>query len=193
MTLIDLYGFGESQHPDYPLKIEDYAAGVREVIREVSDGEVILIAHSFGGRVALRLAAQDPAIIGLVLIDSAGMRPRRGPCYYAKVLSYKLIKRFGGKRLPQGSEDYRLLKGSMRKTFVNVVNEGSEGDAKRVTAPTLLLWGREDQDTPLYMCRRLHRLIPSSEEVILDGSGHFSYLERPELVYRVVRAFARSV
>ncbi len=193
VTLVDLYGFGDTPHPDHPLKIEDYAEGVREIIRAAGEDEVILVAHSFGGRVALRLAANDPSISGLVLIDAAGMRPRRGIRYYLRVWSYKLGKRLGVKRLPQGSADYLALRGAMRKTFVNVVNEHSEKDAEKVTVPTLLLWGSEDKDTPPYMCRRLHRLIPSSEVVMIKGASHFSYLERPDYTCRVVRAFLRSL
>ena len=193
MTLVDLYGFGKTPHPDHPLTIEDYAVGVEELIEETGGGDVVLIGHSFGGRIAMRVASRRECVKGLVLVDSAGIIPRRGLRYYLSVGVYKLKKKLGARSLPQGSEDYRALVGPMRKTFVNVVNESSEKDAKKIVAPTLLIWGEKDRDTPLYMCRKLHRLILSSEVVVLGGAGHFAYLERAAEVARIVRAFAEGL
>ena len=193
VTLVDLYGFGKTPHPDLPLTIEDYAVGVEEVIEQTGGGDVILIAHSFGGRVAMRISARNPAVKGLILIDSAGIIPHRGIGYYLSVGVYKLKKKIGSKSLPKGSSDYAVLSGPMRKTFVNVVNESSERDAKKITVPTILLWGTEDKDTPMYMCRRLHKLIHGSEVLIFSGAGHFSYLERSGEVARIVKAFAEGV
>ena len=188
-----MYGFGETPHPDHPLTLDDYATGVRDLLDASGIEETILVAHSFGGRVALRLAAKDPRVKGLVLIDSAGMPPRRSLGYYIRVFSYKLAKRFGIEKKGAGSADYAALSGAMRRTFVNIVNTSSVADAKSITVPTLLLWGEKDADTPLYMCRRLRRLIRGSEAVVLRGAGHFSYLERAGEAYRIVRAFCRSI
>lgn len=193
VTLIDLYGFGKTPHPDRPLCIEDYALGVEEVIEKSGGDNVILIGHSFGGRVAMRLGARNDRVKGLVLIDSAGVIPRRGPIYYYRIARYKLAKRLGKVVLPRGSADYDALSGAMRKTFVNVVNESSLPDAKAITAPTLLIWGREDKDTPLYMCKRLHRVIAESRAIVFDCAGHFSYLDRPERTFRIIKAFAEAI
>ena len=193
VTLIDLYGFGKTPHPDYPLRIEDYAQGVWNLIEETGGGEVILVGHSFGGRIAMRLAAEKQSVIGVVLIDSAGVVPRRGLLYYSRVVCYKLAKKVGLSKLPQGSRDFAALSGAIRGTFINVVNENSLPDAKKIVAPTLLIWGSEDKDTPLYMCRKLHKNIADCEEVVFEGAGHFSYLECPDRSYLLVKAFAEGV
>ena len=190
---MDLYGFGKTPHPAFPLTIGDYAACVRALLDEVRAENVVLVGHSFGGRIAMRLAAENEKVAGVVLIDSAGVTPRRGIKYHLKVASYKLAKRLKLKKIPQGSEDYKHLSDVMKKTFVNVVNEGSEKDARRLTAPTLLIWGNKDKDTPLYMCRKLQKLIVGSQSIVLKGCGHFAYLEKADLVYRVLRAFRRKV
>jgi len=190
---VDLYGFGKTPHPNYPLYIEDYARGVEEVIAETGGGEVVLVGHSFGGRIAMRLAAKCPSVVGLVLIDSAGVIPRRGLGYYLRVGGYKLAKKLHLKTKMQGSPDYAALSGAIKGTFVNVVNESSLPDAKKIVAPTLLLWGSEDRDTPLYMCRKLQRTIRDCEEVVFKGAGHFSYLDRPDRSYLLIKAFAESV
>ncbi len=192
VILIDLYGFGSSPHPDYPLTIEDYAEGVRQLIRERGVESAVIVGHSFGGRVAMRLA-KDEFVSGLVLLDSAGIIPRRGPRYYFKVFSYKIGKKLHWKWLPKGSVDYEKLSGAMKKTFVNVVNESSEKDAKAITVPTLLIWGSEDRATPLYMCKKLNKLIQGSKKIVLEKAGHFAYLEHSGYVFLVLKAFREGV
>lgn len=193
VTLLDMYGFGATPHPDHPLTLSDYARGVKDLLLTLGVEDAVLIGHSFGGRVAMRLAAEESFVSALVLIDSAGIPPRRGLKWLFRVLLYKIGKTFGHPPKRAGSADYAALRGAMRKTFVNVVNTSSVPDAKRVLVPTLLFWGSEDRDTPFYMCKRLKRLIRNSEIVEARGMGHFSYLERPEFAYRVIRAFCEAV
>ena len=187
-----MYGFGKTPHPACPLTIADYARGVRELLSDISAEDVVLVGHSFGGRVAMRIAACDPRVKGVVLIDSAGIIPRRGPFYYLKVWSYKTAKKLRFRKLPKGSADYAALTGAMKRTFVNVVNESSENDASAIAVPTLLLWGRSDRDTPLYMCKKLKKLIRDSESIVMAG-GHFAYLAHTDTVCRIVRAFRERV
>ena len=193
VTLIDLYGFGKTPHPDHPLSIEDYARGVQKVVEETGGGEVILIGHSFGGRIAMRLAARGLGVRSVVLIDSAGVIPRRGLRYYVKITRYKIAKSLRGKPLPKGSADYEALSGAMKGTFVNIVNEDSLPDARRIKVPTLLIWGSADKETPLYMCKKLQKAIPDSAAIVYEGAGHFCYLERRDAVYRLIKAFAEGV
>ena len=193
VVLIDLYGFGKTPHPDHPLTIGNYAEGVASLVESLGIEEAILVGHSFGGRIAMRIAAARTFVSGMVLIDSAGAKPRRGVRYHIKVAAYKLGRKLHIAALPKGSADYRALSGPMKRTFVNVVNENSEKDASRIAVPTLLIWGTADRDTPLFMCRRLHKRIKDSEVLYLEGAGHFSYLEHPFFVMRVIRAFRERV
>ncbi len=190
---MDLFGFGKTPHPDYPLGVGDYAQGVREIMEKEKMDSAVLIGHSFGGRVALRLAAESSLVSALVLIDSAGVPPRRGIRYYSKVWLYKVKKALGLRVRGAGSSDYNRLSGAMKGTFVRVVNESNLPDCDKIKEPVLLFWGREDKDTPLYMCKKLRRRLKNSEAVVIKGAGHFSYLERPEYAFRVVRAFCKTI
>ena len=190
---LDLYGFGATPHPGYPLTIDDYANGVLELMDRKAIKEAVVVGHSFGGRIAMRMAARSDAVKGLVLLDSAGAKPHRGIKYFFKILLYKLAKALKIKSLPKGSEDYEKLSGPMKRTFVNVVNEHSEKDAAAIRVPTLLIWGSDDKDTPLYMCHRLNKLIKDSESLIMEGAGHFAYLEHPNYVFRVIKAFRERI
>ena len=188
-----MYGFGLTPHPSHPLTIENYAEGVRQLLSDLFLEDVIIVGHSFGGRVAMRVASHDARITGVVLIDSAGIIPRRGLSYHIKVVAYKAAKKLGFRKLPKGSEDYERLSGVMRKTFVNVVNESSESDARAIAVPTLLIWGERDRDTPLYMCRRLRKLIGGSESIVIKEGSHFAYLEHSDFTCRVLRAFRERI
>ncbi len=193
VTLVDLYGFGATPHPPRALSLDDYAEGILELSKKEGIEDAVLIGHSFGGRVAMRLAAKSSVASGLVLIDSAGVPPRRGPKYYRKVWTYKIKRKLGFDVAKAGSRDYAELSGAMKETFVRVVNESSLPDCDQIKLPTLLLWGSRDKDTPLYMCKKLKARLSGSEAVVIEGAGHFSYLEKPEFSVRVIRAFLKGL
>ena len=91
---LDLPGFGWSQAPLATWGIADYADHVRQLLDEIRIAKAALLGHSFGGRVAIQLAACHPERVGpLILVASAGVRPRRGPRYYARVATAKALRR----------------------------------------------------------------------------------------------------
>ncbi len=188
-TLVDFYGFGETSHPAHPLTLKDYAQSIKDIIRHYNMEDVVLVGHSFGGRVAIMLAAECPRISGLVLVDSAGIKPRRKPSYYIKVYSYKILKALGIRKLKAGSEDYRKLNPAMRGTFINVVNQDLTREADMITSPTLIVWGEKDMETPLYMARKLEAHIVNCRLNILEGAGHYSYLDNFNQFIGLLREF----
>ena len=176
ITLIDFYGFGNTPHPDYPLCLDDFINGVKEIITFYNMDEVVLCAHSFGGRVAIKLASENPKYLKkIVLVDSAGIPPKRGLKYKFKIFTYKFFKALKI-NLNFGSADYKSLDGAMKKTFVNIVNEDLTEYLQYISVPTLIVWGDKDVDTPLYMAKKLNEKIKDSGLVILHGT-HFCYIE----------------
>ena len=136
----------------------------------------------------MELAARYPHIVrSMVLVDSAGLKPRRGLKYYAKVGMHKLLRRLGLKGL-KGSSDFRVLSPIMRATFKNVVNYDQTPLAKKISCPTAIFWGRDDRETPPYMARRLNKYISDSSLFWLNG-GHFSYIEDSAKFIAILRAF----
>lgn len=187
-VLVDLYGFGSSPHPDCPLTVGDYARGVMKLMSALGIKKAVIVGHSFGGRVAIEIAAKHGEVVSqLVLVDSAGVRPRRGPRYYLKVLSAKIMKKFG--REAKGSKDYRALSGPMKKTFVNVVNYDQTPLLKHVSASTAIFWGKKDDVTKPYMARTLKRKIKRSALFWLEDAGHFSFVEQSAKFLPVFKAF----
>jgi pimeloyl-ACP methyl ester carboxylesterase len=188
----DLPGFGESDIPPTGWGVADYTSFVCQFMEEMGFRQVDLMAHSFGGRIALMMAAQQPERVRrIVLVDSAGIRPRQGWKYRIRVGLFKAVKRFAS--LPflrqhqenllawtaqrMGSSDYRNA-GPLRETFVKVVNEDLRPLLPQITVPTLLVWGENDQDTPVYQGRIMEQEIPTARLVVLENAGHFAYLDR---------------
>ena len=158
---LDLPGFGESDPPPRPWGVEDYQAFVGAFMDALEIEAPTIVGHSNGGRIAIRMAATEPVRASrLVLVDSAGIRPKRTLGWYRRVGMAKIGKyaaRFlgsPGERLRTllvgraASADY-LAAGAMRPTLVKLVNADLRPFMPSIGVPTLLVWGAQDTDTPL--------------------------------------------
>lgn len=190
--LFDFPGFGASPS-DRVRTLEDYRDDVLALMDEIGIKKAVLVGHSFGCRVGALIAAEHPErVAGLVITDGAGLRPRRGLKYCFKVFCYRLRKKLGLDVSRAGSDDYKALSGDMKKTFVNVVNRYTEAECAKIACPTLIVWGKNDTETPFYMAKRFEKLIENGETVVLDG-GHFCYIENLGVYTEIVRSFVAGV
>lgn len=197
---IDFPGFGESQEPPGVWGVEEYTRLTEKFISRMGGDICILLGHSFGGRVGILLSSRN-AISKLVLVDAAGVKPRRSLAYYYKVYGYKLAKRvyrlvlgtaraearLDRIRARRGSSDYANATPRMRAILSRCVNEDLKGVMPRIQASTLLIWGAGDTATPLSDAKVMERLIPDAGLVSFDGCGHYSFLDNP-LGFRAVLA-----
>lgn len=167
--------------------IYDYAAHVHSLLKSESIENPIVVGHSFGGRVALILAAQG-LCKSIVLVDSAGLKPHFSLRKRIKIARYhSRVKR--GKPLDgMGSLDYNNVDVGMRKVFVRIVNTHLDKLLPYIKCKTLIFWGKRDRDTPPYMARRLKRRIAGSEIVTVDG-GHYSYLDSDYKFFGCLKSF----
>jgi pimeloyl-ACP methyl ester carboxylesterase len=63
---------------------------------------------------------------------------------------------------------------------------------KLIKAPTLLIWGENDEDTPLYMGKIMENEIPDSGLVVLKGAGHYSYVDNYSQFRAVINVFLKD-
>ncbi|MCL2061726.1 MAG: alpha/beta hydrolase [Firmicutes bacterium] len=192
VVMVDLPYFGKSAPPPPHYGIYEYAETAAEFIHALSLGGVNLLGHSFGGRIAAILAAKHRIGKKLIFTGAAGVKPKRSLPYYCKVLAYKLKKRFGKVSQHAGSADYRALPDTMKPVFVRVVNTHLNKLYPKITAPSLLIWGSRDRDTPLYMAKKMRRKIPDSGLVVLQDAGHYSFLDQPYQFYAVIESFLQA-
>jgi pimeloyl-ACP methyl ester carboxylesterase len=205
VTSLDFPGFGASAEPPTAWEMEDYTAWFENFVAARGIVNPVLIGHSFGGRVSLIYASRNPAG-KIVLVDAAGVKPRRSPRYYIKVWSFKTLKSLAPlilgrkkagalierRRAKAGSADYNAASPVMRATLSRVVNEDLRRFMPLISAPTLLVWGANDTATPLRDAKIMERLIPDSGLVVFDGAGHYSFLERPAQFAAILDSFLNS-
>lgn len=194
----DLPGFGASPPPSEPLGAEGYATLVAGLLDEFASPPVI-VGHSFGGRVAVCLAAANPGRVGpLVLTGSPLVRltPGRKPSFRFR-LARRLNRlhllsddRIETMRKSRGSADYRAASGVMRDVLVRVVNESYESQLRALGVPAILLWGGDDMEVPVAVAERALGIIidggSRAELEILPGVGHLVPTEAPQALRRVV-------
>ena len=198
----DLPGFGSSEEPPEAWNVEAYCGFFCDFMDSLGIKKTALIGHSYGGRVIIKLAARESLpfeIDRIVLIDSAGIMPKRSFSYKLKVRRYKILKKILNTKLVydlfpelindwrsrQGSADYRNASPVMRACLVMAVNEDLTELLPKVRQDTLLIWGSLDPDTPLADAKVMEEKIPSSGLAVIEGAGHFSFLEKP-LVFRSI-------
>ena len=192
ITILDFPGFGESALPTQALTIYDYTDILEELLKELGVKKPIVMGHSFGGRVAIVYASRNK-VEKLVLFGAPCVRENR------KSVKESVLK--GIKKLPGmnslgeymkkfiGSEDYRNASPVMRETLVNTVNEDLSDCAKKIEAPTLLIWGTNDQAAPIEDAKKLEALLVDGALIELPGLTHYAYLEALPQVINILNNF----
>jgi pimeloyl-ACP methyl ester carboxylesterase len=200
---LDLPGFGYSDAPVLPWSVDDYVRFLLSFMQALDMKEVALLGHSFGGRIAIKLAAQHPEKVAqLILVDSAGIKPRRTAGYYLRVYWAKALKHltrflpalkdtrlFQALTSKMGSADYRGAGATMRATLVKVVNEELRDYLPHIHCPTLLVWGEKDQATPVSDAYIMKCMIPAASLEIIKNAGHFSYLDNFDAFSKIILNF----
>ena len=193
VLIIDLPGFGKSKEPDTVLSIYDYANLVHDLISNLEIKNIILIGHSFGGKIALAYASKYK-VEKLVLLASPFKSKENKINIRTKVLK-KLKKVPGLNKLEEfakkhiGSTDYKNASGIMREILVKHVNLDITEDVKKITCPTLIIWGDNDECVPVSDGKLLEKLIKDSGLIVFEGCTHYAYLERLDQLIRILNEF----
>lgn len=205
---IDFPGHGQSSRPPEPWGVPEYAEATLDVLRQLDFLPCAVIAHSFGGRIVAQLAAEDTTLFNkIILTGAAGIkkpqteesRKRSEEFKKLKALcqTAKKMKIFGAlpdimeEKLRQkyGSRDYNALDAEMRQTFVKVISLDLSDRYAKIQQPTLLIWGDQDTETPLWMGRQMEKDIPDAGLVVLEGGTHFAYLEQVQRFNKIAHVF----
>lgn len=198
VVILDLPGFGETDKLNEGWSLNDYALFVIEFMKKLNIKNPIIIGHSFGGRIAIKIASEYPKINinKIVLIDSAGIKKDQKSSVKLTIL--KILKKTFEKIAPKlvevaknkiGSADYRNASPIMKETLINLINEDLTTNLSKIKAPTLLIWGENDLDTPISDAKIMNENIADSGIVYVPNAGHFSFLDNPNLVHAVINSF----
>ena len=202
----DFPGFGGSDEPKETWGVNEYADFVIELLSELDIKKAVFLGHSFGGRVIFKLFEKGNLpfeIEKVILVDSAGVKPKKTVAQKIKVRMYKISRTVLSLKLvtflfpdalenlrkKNGSADYNAASPMMRSCLVRVVNEDLTHVFPNVNVPTLLIWGSNDDATPLSDAQLMEKMIPDAGLVVFEGAGHYSFLEQAGRCARVIASF----
>ena len=181
VTAFDFLGFGGSRCLTSAFSVSDYAAWTKEVLTRLNVEKPHVIAHSFGCRVAVKMAALEGETFDKILLTGpAGIIMKRGLAYHVKVKSYRLVKKlapaFAERKF--GSKEYRTLSPIMKESYKKIVNEDLRQDAARIENSTLIVEGEKDKTTPLAEAQVYLQNLQNGRLKMMQG-GHFAFAEHP--------------
>lgn len=211
---LDLPGHGRTAVPPAPWGVPEYAALVAAYVRANGldrQGPFPAIGHSNGGRILLTMAADDataPFFSHLVLVSPSGIQRTPTPEVRLKRAVARTL-RAPFDLLPAGptkdacldwlrhtlvwkalgSSDYNALPPTMRETFVRTVGHFVEDRLGRICVPVLVFWGDRDTDIVREQMDRLVAGLPDAGLVVMEGAGHYGYLDRMDLFEAGTRRF----
>lgn len=200
LWLIDLPGFGRSRLPKRAMSVADYAKLVACFIRKEHMTKPILLGHSLGGRIAIKLTAANSNLVDkLVLVSSAGIKPKQDNLKFLAYMSTKFIKFFipnlfnlkkkARYLLYKTLESDYLQAGEMSDTLTNILDEDLTPELPKIKNKTLLIWGEKDKSVPISFGKRMYQLIPNARLEVYESVGHFPYLENPKLFVHHLKDF----
>lgn len=199
---LDLPGFGESETPKTAWTLDDYVRFVKSFTGKMDIKPDILVGHSLGGRILLKgVSTGALSARKIILIASAGVAERNT----ARNFFLGLLAKTG--RIVTSVPPFNLLQGRLRRylyktiggdyaaagalrgTFLNIVTEDLSEAAKGIAVPALIIWGGDDDTTPVREGERLNQLIAGSTFRVIGGAGHFVHKEKPDEVSAIMRQF----
>ena len=181
VTAFDFLGQGASEPLTQPFSVGDYAEWTKDVLSALGVVRPHVIAHSFGCRVAVKMAKEGTHVFDkIVLTGPAGVILPRGIGYHVKVKCYRLVKKFAPKFAERhfGSAEYRSLSPVMRESYKKIVNEDLRACAEQIENEVLLIEGREDTVTPPAEAQAYLSVFPNARLVQMAG-GHFAFVQHP--------------
>lgn len=187
---MDLPGFGESDEPDTVWDVDMYVDFLHEVIEYFSLEDIILIAHSFGARIAIKYALRYP-VKKMLLTGAAGIQAKRGISYWIKVKTYKLLKKLS-MTPAMGSSDYKNASEVMKGVLVASVEENLQPILQDIDVETLLVWGEKDVETPLWMGKEMEKKMKNASLIVLEHEGHFAYFHCSMQFIRIAEVYLKE-
>ena len=178
---MDFPGFGKCGELREPYSVGDYAEWLYGVMQELDLRKPHVIAHSFGCRVAVKLASRDNDLFDKILLTGpAGVILKRGFTYRARVWAYRRVKRIFPRWAEKkfGSAEYRGLSPVMKESYKKIVNEDLRDCARLVKNRVLIVEGRADTTTPMTEAKAYLACFARGKLCEIEG-GHFAFAEHP--------------
>ncbi|MFA6304718.1 MAG: alpha/beta hydrolase [Patescibacteria group bacterium] len=197
VLIFDLPGFGESDSPQTPWTVKDYAHFIKKVSSCFGLTKVDILGHSFGGQIAVRFAAEYPGVLNkLFLVGAAVIRPRQSLYkiivnFCAKIMKILLLGK--AQKLREffyrliGSVDYGSLTNPvMKQTMKNVLADDLSSVLANLKCPTTIIWGKHDTYTPFKNFLKIKQSMPLAKTYVIEDGRHGLHLTHPQQLKKIV-------
>ncbi|MBU1167831.1 alpha/beta hydrolase [Patescibacteria group bacterium] len=204
LIVLDLPGFGKSDDPPVAWSVSDYVNFVLDFTEKIDLERFVLVGHSFGGRVSIKLTARyQQKVEALVLVAAAGIKHKKSLKQRTgnllakqgkKIFSLPFFKKyfhFSRKALYKllRERDYVKTRGNMKETFQRVVAEDLTPYLNDIKVPTLIIWGTKDRMTPVNDAYVMNDGISGSVLEVIEGGGHGLHKEMPKRLNNTILHF----
>lgn len=195
VLVIDLPGHGKSEEPSYAWELDKFVDMLHELFKSLKIKDPILIGHSFGGKLSM-IYASKYKVKKLVLLSSPYRGEYKKVPFKVKILK-KLAKVPGLKSMAEhfkkhmGSTDYKNATPMMRNILVKHVNYDATDNCKKITVPTIIIWGTNDTTVKIDNAYEIEKLIKDSAVIPYEGRTHFAYLEDKQKTINIINSFIR--
>lgn len=189
-SVLDLPGFGNEPPVSENWGIPDYAKWVETKIEQLYPYKrIIILGHSFGGRIACEIASKNFNWLHSLILFSAPVlyRPSSKTKFLQTISPYipKFIK---SKFSNFSSLDYRKVKNTkLNKTFKNTISYDQTEQINKISTNTTILWGLDDNVVPYRIVKETNDLIPNSKLITLSGVGHYITPSNSILLYGIIK------
>lgn len=198
---LELPGFGVSPPPPDAWSTLEYATGLVPLLEQLGH-PVVLLGHSFGGRVAIQLAAAAPALVSGLVLTGVPIRDPQSTNTARPNWQFRLLRRgarlglvnerrLESARQRYGSRDYREAEGVMRAVLVKALADDYMPPLRRITAHVELVWGENDSAAPVAGAAAAARVLGDAHLRLLPGIGHMVPIEAPEALRLALGRWSR--
>jgi len=190
-------GHGKSFHLPQDWKLNDYVHTYKSFCTELAFAPEILVGHSFGGTLALLLAAQG-LTAQVITMDPPGLPFDFTPKNYGEAMIHEardvLQQKPGINRIKEMAQ----ASGTLVETAVRHPDEISRfvkygpkfniaRELRKIQTSVTLLWGKDDIIVPVGIGRRMHAFIPHAHMDVFLGKGHNYPITDSEFTYREIQ------
>jgi pimeloyl-ACP methyl ester carboxylesterase len=193
LVAVNFPGWPETETPQSVWGLAEYAGFLQEFLQKLQIKPALLIGHSVGAAIAVEYLSRGGQAERLIIIDGAVCREKsarsRALLIGAKIFRFCLPwvsparrQRWAGKLL---SQDYREA-GELTEIYKRLISEDRQTAFQALKLPVVLIWGQDDQDTPLAQADQLKKKRPQTSLDIIAAAGHYCFLDQPQEFKKII-------